>query len=333
MNLVRFLPSPIRSALRLLGAMSDRMSEINIGLVSAGVAFYGLLAIFPTLTAVVALWGLFADPSVVAQEVQILEPMVPEEGFDILENQVNALASGTTRTLGWASAISLLGAFWASRSGVAAMIGALNKVHRAKPRGGIWHAATALMLSAGLILAALVALASVVIAPIVLALVPLGPFTGLALSALRWVVGIVIVLLAVGALYRFGPAAREADPRRRRAGVVTTGAVLAVALWGFVSWAFSTYLANFGNYDKVYGSLGAVIALLMWFYLSAFMVLLGAIFDVEWAQFHPLPPEEGEETDDAEESGPPEDTPDDTGADPIPQPHAAPQPGAAGPLA
>ncbi|MEM6741389.1 MAG: YihY/virulence factor BrkB family protein [Pseudomonadota bacterium] len=302
MPLRRYLPPPLRTLFALFGAISDRMSEVNIGLVSAGVAFYGLFAIFPTLTAVVALWGLVADPAVVAAEVQVIEPMVPQEGFEIIERQVNALASGASSTLGWASVISLMGAFWASRSGVAALIGALNKVHRSKPRGGLWHVVTALMLSTGLILAALVALASVVVAPVVLALVPLGPYAGLALGILRWVIGIVIVLFAIGALYRLGPAAKEAGPRRRWLGFITPGALLAVLLWGSASWAFSTYLANFGNYDKVYGSLGAVIALLMWFYISAFVVVLGAVFDVELAQFNRTDENPANETSPEEES-------------------------------
>lgn len=265
-------------------AMSDRMSEINIGLVSAGVGFYGLLAVFPTMTAIVALWGLFADPTVVAEEVQTLEPMLPEEGFAILEDQVSSLASGASRTLGWASGVSLLAALWASRSGVAAIIGGLNKVHACRARGGIAHAAIALALSAGMILTALIALASVVVAPVVLTLVPLGPFTGVALDLLRWVIGVGVVLFAIGALYRFGPNDKITKPVWRRAGVVTPGAIVAVVLWAIVSWGFSTYLANFGNYDRVYGSLGAVIALLMWLYLSGFTVLLGAIFDVELAR-------------------------------------------------
>ncbi|NBC97284.1 MAG: YihY family inner membrane protein [Deinococcus-Thermus bacterium] len=281
MNLKRFLPARVRLALGVMGAVGDRMTAINIGLVSAGVAFYGLLAIFPTLTAMVALWGLVADPTVVAAEVQALEPMVPAEAFDILEQQVNALASGASRTLGWASAASLAAAFWASRSGVAAIIGGLNKVHDSRPRGGIWHALTALMLSGGLILAALVALASVVIAPVALAVLPLGPYTGLALNVMRWMIGIATVLFAIGALYRFGPSGKLARPPWRHAGVISPGTVFAVVLWGAASWGFSTYLANFGNYDKVYGSLGAVIALLMWFYVSGFVVLLGAIIDVE----------------------------------------------------
>ncbi len=312
MSLADRLPSPLGKGLKLLSAMSERMTEVNVGLVSAGVAFYGLLAVFPTLTAIVALWGLVADPAVVAQELETIEPMVPEEGFAIIETQLDALASGASRTLGWASAISLMGALWASRSGVAALIGALNKVHRSQPRAGLWHVIAALALSSGLILAALVALASVVIAPVFLALVPLGPFAGPALSVLRWVIGVTIVLLAVGSLYRFGPALREVDPRRRWAGVITPGALLAVALWGFASWGFSTYLANFGNYDKVYGSLGAVIALLMWFYISAFVVVLGAVFDVELAQWNRRP--------DPAEPEPPQDEP----AQPVaPPPEAA----------
>jgi len=298
MQLSRYLPGPLRRTLSLLGAMSERSAEVNTGLVSAGVAFYGLFAIFPTLAAVVALWGLVADPGVVAEELQAIEPMVPEEGFDIIEQQVAALTSGAATTLGWASVVSLLGAFWASRSGVAALIGALNKVHRARPRGGIWHVLTALALSTGLIIAALVALASVVVAPVALALLPLGPYAGAALDLLRWVTGGAIVLLAIGALYRFGPASAETRPRWRWAGLVTPGGLLALTLWGFVSWAFSTYLANFGNYDRVYGSLGAVIALLMWFYISAYVVVLGSIFDVELAHAAP----DGAASDDAEDT-------------------------------
>jgi membrane protein len=265
------------------------MSEINIGLVSAGVAFYGLLAVFPSMTAIVALWGLFADPAVVVSEVQTLEPMMPEDGYDILERQVESLASGASATLGWASAASLLAALWASRSGVAAIIGGLNKVHGSRSRGGIMHAVVALSMSATLILAALVALASVVVAPVALTLLPLGPYTGFALDMLRWIVGIGIVLLAIGLLYRFGPSEKAVRPVWRRGGVITPGAILAVALWGLVSWGFSTYLANFGDYDRVYGSLGAVIALLMWLYLSGFVVLLGAIVDVEVARAVALP--------------------------------------------
>ena len=275
---------PVRDLIALLRAVMARSGTVNTGLVSAGVAFYGLLAIFPTLTAIVALWGLFADPVVVAEEIRAIEPLVPEEGFDIIEDQVGAIASGTASTLGWASALSLLGAFWASRSGVAALIGALNKVHEAQPRGGILHTLTALALSAGLILAALVALAAVVIAPIALAFLPLGPYAGPALSALRWIIGGAVVLLAIGALYRFGPSAKLARPAWRRARVITPGVLIAFALWAAASWGFTTYLVNFGNYDKVYGSLGAVIALLMWFYLSAYVVVLGAIFDVEIAR-------------------------------------------------
>lgn len=287
MNLHRLLPSSAVAALRVARATGARMGEINIGLISAGVAFYGLFAVFPSMAAVVALWGLVADPAVVAEEVKRLEAMMPPEGFEILQAQVEALASGQSSTLGWASAVSLFAALWASRSGVAAIIGGLNHVHGSRSRGGLMHAVVALALSGALILAALVALASVVVAPVALALLPLGRFTGLALEVLRWVVGIGTVLLAVGALYRFGPRERAVPPLWRRAGLISPGALLAVALWAGASFGFSLYLANFGSYDRVYGSLGAVIALLMWLYLSGFTVLLGAVFDVELARVVP----------------------------------------------
>jgi len=287
----RFLPARLWAPVAYLGAVGARVGDLNLGLIAAGVAFYGLLAIFPTLTAIVALWGLVSDPELVAAQATAVEPMLPEGAFEIVDAQLQGLASGAPSTLGWATGASLLAALWASRSGVGALIGGLNAVHGLTARGGVVHAATALALTAALIVAALVALAAVVVAPVALALLPLGPYAGLALDVLRWVIGIVVVLGAVGLLYRFGPNGRAAPGAPRRWGLVTPGAVTAVALWGAASWGFSTYLANFGSYDRVYGSLGAVIALLMWFWLSAYVVLLGAILDAETsARRAPAPP-------------------------------------------
>jgi membrane protein len=279
LTLQRFLPRPLVRAATVGGAVSARMTEVHLGLIAAGVAFYGLLAIFPALTALVAVWGLFSDPAQVAEQAQAFEEIVPDAASGILERQLDQLASGPAQTLGWATGASLLAALWASRSGVGALMGALNAVGGFAPRGGILNALTALGLTLVLIGVALVALAAVVVAPVVLAFVPLGPFAGAALDLLRWALGIGVVLAGIGLLYRFAPNGRAAPNVRRLWGVFTPGAVVAVALWAAASWAFSAYLANFGSYDRVYGSLGAVIALLMWFWLSAFVVLLGAVLD------------------------------------------------------
>lgn len=268
------VPPRIMRLYRIYDRVSTEISRLNIGLIAAGVAFYSLLAIFPALTALIALWGLFADPDQVAVQIQTFEPMLPEAAYDIIAGQIRSLASGSSSTLGWASAASIGAALWATRSGVSALIGGLNAAYEIPRRNGLWQMVAAMLLTISLIGIAIIALGAVVLAPVALALLPLGSFASAVLSGARWIAGISAVLLGIALLYRYGPN----RPHRGRPWV-SAGAVLAISLWAVASLGFSTYLENFGNYDAVYGSLGAVIALLMWFYLSAFVVLLGALLN------------------------------------------------------
>ncbi|SNT17638.1 YihY/virulence factor BrkB family protein [Tropicimonas sediminicola] len=266
----------LRKTLSLLGAIFNGIGTRHLGLIAAGVAFYGLLAIFPAITSIVTLWGFFADPDLVEQELATYREVIPEAAFGIIDAQVSAIASGPKEVLGWASAVSIGAALWASRAGVAAMIGGLNAVYQTPPRGGLRSMAFALLLTVVLIAVALVAMATVVVTPVLLAFLPLGAFTGLVLEILRWLIGGGVVLLGIGLLYRLGP-----NRDGRRSDLLSPGSMLAVVLWALVSWGFSTYLENFNRYNEIYGSLGAVVAMLMWFYLSAFVVLLGGLTNAE----------------------------------------------------
>ncbi|WP_068308686.1 YihY/virulence factor BrkB family protein [Aliiruegeria sabulilitoris] len=269
--------SRLRTAWTFLSAIGAGMGNRQIGLIAAGVAFYGLLAIFPAITSIVTLWGFFADPEIVEQQLASYQQVMPEEAYRILSSQVNSIASGPKEVLGWATAISIGAALWASRAGTAALIGGLNAAYQMPPRSGLRHVAVALLLTLILVGVALVAMAAVVIMPVVLSFLPLGPFAGLAVGALRWLIGIGVVLLGIGLLYRLGP-----NRNGTRSRLLSPGSILAVLLWALVSVGFSRYLENFANYNEVYGSLGAVIAMLMWFYLSAFVVLLGGLVNAEW---------------------------------------------------
>lgn len=266
----------IRKSLSFVAAISKGLGNRHIGLIAAGCAFYGLFAIFPAITSLVTLWGFFADPEIVAEELATYEPMMPEEAYEILSSRVNAIASGPKEVLGWASAISIGAALWATRAGTAAMIRGLNAVYETPPRSGLLSAALALLLTLMLIAVALVSMASVMVVPVVLSFLPLGPFSGFAVEILRWLIGVGVVLLGIGMLYRYGP-----NRPGIRSRLVSPGSLIAVLLWALVSVGFSRYLENFANYNEVYGSLGAVIAMLMWFYLSAFVVLLGAMVNAE----------------------------------------------------
>lgn len=246
-----------------------------MSLISAGVAFFAMLAIFPALSALVALWALVADPAVVHEQLTsmrgALETVVPEEVWTLIATRIEAFVNTSSSALGWAGALSIALAFWSARAGVSALMRGLNAVHGTGNRGGIFRTFLALVITAGLLLVAIVALVTVVVVPIVLAALPLGALASTAAEILRWIVAIGVMIGALGFLYRYGP-----NRPGRRFAWITPGSLLAVCIWVAASAAFSIYLTNFGNYNEIYGSLGAVIALLVWLYFSAFLVLLGA---------------------------------------------------------
>lgn len=259
-----------------LKSVWQQIDEENLGLISAGVAFFGMLAVFPGLAALIAIWGLLADPTVVRDQIALLEGIVPSDVYGLLDVQMQALTSAGIETLSWATAISTFLALWSARAGVGALIRGLNTIYDAPNRASLSHYFSALVLTLALIGVSLVALTSVVVAPVVLAFLPLGQTEALIFELVRWTAAIAVLGVGLSVIYRFGP--NRATPRKRW---VTPGAVLVVVFWALASAGFSVYLSNFGTYNEVYGSIGAVVALLMWLYISAFLILLGGALNVQ----------------------------------------------------
>ena len=253
------------------------MDERNLGLIAAGTGFFAMLAVFPGIAALIAIWGLVADPSVIEAQLDLMNRFVPAEGLALIRSQLDRLLTAQVETLGWTTALSTGLSLWWARSGVASLIRGLNAVYREDHRVNIFFRyATAVGITLALVAMMLVALTAIVAVPVALAVLPLGPFAASALNVARWVIAGTVMVFGLGLIYRYGP-------NRRAAKVpwVSPGAVLAVLVWALGSWAFSLYLANFGRYNEVYGSIGAVVALLMWFYLSALVTLLGAALNAE----------------------------------------------------
>ncbi|EAQ03659.1 ribonuclease BN [Pseudooceanicola batsensis HTCC2597] len=252
------------------------IAEKNLFLIAAGVAFYGMLALFPAMAAIIAIWGLLSDPNVLVEQLELIRNILPVEVTRIIENQINALSTASGDKLGWAGLVSMMVAIWSARSGVAALMLGLNAIHGRANRGSLRHYLTALVLTLALLGVSVVTLSAVVIAPIIFAFIPLGPVTAILVEAFRWVAAIFVLMAGLAVVYRFGP-----NNRGERMKWVTPGAVMAVALWAVASYGFSLYLANFANYNEVYGSIGAAVAMLMWLFISAFLVLLGAVVNLE----------------------------------------------------
>lgn len=256
-----------------VGQVSNMADRTHMGLMAAGIAFFGMFAIFPALGALIAIFGLVANPMVVEEQVAMFDDVMPPGASDLIADQVHRLVTAQTGTLGWTTFVSLLAALWAARAGTASLVQGLNAIHRIPNRGGVLHVAVSIMITLSLIGIGLIALFAVIIAPILIALAPVAYSTAWLLEGIRWIVALTALLMALGILYRFGPNGRM------RMAWVTPGAVLVIILWLAASAAFSAYLTRFDSYNQIYGSIGAVIALMMWLYISAFLVLLGAAFN------------------------------------------------------
>lgn len=246
------------------------MNEKNIGLIAAGMAFYAILAVFPGIATVISLWGLLGDPGIALEQLESYEQIFPDQVHALIRGQLLTLSRADGLTLGWTSLFSFAFAFYTAQNGVLALMRGLNTIYDAPNRTGISHYLRAFLLMISLIAVALVALGCVVVAPIVLAFFPLGALAGTAVQLVNWSVALVVLLAGFGVIYRLGP--NVPDQRFR---LVRPGAVFAAVVWTIASAGFSIYLANFGRYNEIYGSIGAVMAMLMWLYISAWLVLLG----------------------------------------------------------
>ncbi len=267
-------------------AIWTRIGEGHFGLIAAGVAFYAMFAVFPGLAASVAIWSLVSDPAIIAQYLKVAETFLPTDAATLIHDQVMGLLATPRATLGWATFVSVSIALYSARAGVAAIIAGLMVVNRATPRGLLWGFAVDIIMTLALILALFTAFVTVIVVPIVLRYVDLGPLNVWLLAVLPWAAMTVLVMTCLAILYRFGPN----RPNGAERPYVAPGVLVAAVSWSLVSFAFSAYLANFDSYNRVYGSIGAVVALLMWLYLSVWTVLFGGVINAELSQRRSISP-------------------------------------------
>ena len=267
----------LRSWWRVLSRSAGTVGRENLALIAAGCAFYSLLALAPTFAALASVYGFFADPSDIARHLDALENIAPDAAYGVVRDQAQALETAGRETLGWASLGAILLAIWSSRAGVRALMSGVGIAYRqVEGRGMLQDMLATYLMTALFILLGALTIGAIVVAPAVIALLPIGDSASSIASIARWPIGLVAVILGLGVLYRYGPARRNARLRW-----VTPGAVAALALWLAGSVALSVYLSRFGDYNETYGTLGAVVALLTWFWLSALAALIGAALNAE----------------------------------------------------
>jgi membrane protein len=268
---------PPRGWFAILKRVKAEVKEDNVTLLAAGVAFYAMLAIFPAIIAVVTVYGMVADPNQVQSQVGEFAKSLPTGADELLTEQLESVTQAGRQSLSIGLAVSLLALLWTASGGVQGLVKGLNLVYdERETRGFLKLRGLSLLLTLAAIVLAVIAIALVAVFPGVIDNLGLGQAGELAASIVRWVVLALLVLGALAVLYRFAP--DRANPRWRW---VSWGAVVALVLWLLGSFGFSYYVDNFGKYNQTYGALAAVIILLLWLFLSAFVVLLGAEFDAE----------------------------------------------------
>lgn len=260
-------------------AWSDAKQD-NIPLIAAGVAFYSFLALFPALIASLLLYGIVRDPAEIQAEAARWTDTLPSDAASIITTQLEQLSASSSQSLGLGLALALAVALWSAAGGVGNLVTAINIAYdETETRGFVRRKLLSLGLTLGAIAFVVVTLALVAAAPLVLdGVVGSGP-TRWALEAGRWLILLTAMVVVLGILYRLAP--DRADPQ---VAWVSVGAVAATLLWLVVSLGFSLYVDNFGSYGETYGALAGVVVLLLWFWLTIFLVLLGAELNAEAEQ-------------------------------------------------
>jgi membrane protein len=255
----------------------EEVGADNLGLVSAGVAFYWMLALFPAMAALISLYGLVADPADVQRQVDAIAFLMPLEMAQVIKDQLTAVVRGAPSGLSLGMLVSLAITIYSATRGTKAIMLALNIAYDEEERRGFVRSnVVALALTLVGMLVFLVALGLIVLLPFVLQAFWLDFAADTAVLVGRWVVlaGLIFSMLLL--LYRLGPNRRPAKLRW-----LVVGAAVATLLWLLGSLAFGWYVQVFGSYNKTYGSIGAVIVTLLWLYVSAYIVLLGAELNAE----------------------------------------------------
>ncbi len=255
----------------------QQIMEDRITLIAAGATFYLLLALFPALAAFVSIYGFVADPVTVADHIAFLGGLLPGGGLDIIRQQLVSLANQDREALSIGFAVAFLATFWSANNGVKTLFEALNIAYEEREkRSFVRLNLTALGFTLGAIGVAIVLIAAVGIVPAALALLRIEDGAATVLALLRWPLLLVLMSGGISLLYRYGPSREPAKWRW-----ITWGSGLATVVWVAASAGFSFYLQNFADYNATYGSLGAVVGLMFWIWISVIILIVGAELNAE----------------------------------------------------
>jgi membrane protein len=268
---------PARGWVDVAKRVKAKSTEDDASLLAGGVAFFSLLALVPALVALVSIYGLFASESTVTDQVGKILGAAPEEVRNLVNEQLRSIVRGSAGGVSLAAAIGIVVALWSASSGMSHLVGAINLAYdEHESRGFVRLRAKSLGLTLGAIVFLVVAFGMIAVLPAALAKTGLAVGARAIVGVLRWILLLLGMLLALSVLYRLAP-----DRQDARWSWVSPGAIFATVGFLVVSLLFSLYTANFGRYNETYGTLGAIIVVMLWLYLTALMIIVGAELNAE----------------------------------------------------
>jgi membrane protein len=254
-----------------------RLGSDNITLVCGGVAMYALLSVFPALGVAVSIYGMFASPADAIRHMSVFSGVLPPGVWQMLSSQLQTLTARQQSTLSIGAVAGLLIALWGARSAMSAFMTATNIAYREREkRKFLVQVLVSLVLTAAGVVGFLLTIALGIAIPLALKIMGTATWVQWLADGFQWALLWLFAVVGMAFVYRYAPARQPA-----RWAWVTWGSVIAASLWLGASALFAIYVRSFANYGKTYGALGGVIALLMWFYISSLLVVLGAEINAE----------------------------------------------------
>ena len=255
----------------VIGALQESTTD-HVALAAAGCGFYATLALFPAISMLISVYGMVFDVVAVEQQLHLVRDLLPAPAFTLIDDRVRQLVLQPSNTLNIGFLVSLALTLWSAATGTKSVLSALNVAYEATgTRGLLRFQLVGLLMTICAVAAAALAIAVLVFLPTVISFLGLSDYGAALINALSMLFLVILVGGTIALLYRFGPA-RKPPPNQR----IFTGAMLATALWLIASMGLSFYVSHIGSFGVTYGSLGAVVAIMLWFYVSAYAVLLGA---------------------------------------------------------
>jgi membrane protein len=275
----RFDPRAIKWRRIIIGTFQESTTD-QVSLAAAGCAFYATLALFPAISVLISVYGLVFDVGAVEQQLHVLRDVLPPPAFVMIDDRVRELVSQTSDALSIGLAVGLALAFWSAATGTKSVISALNVAYEATERRSLLRfQLVGLLMTLCAVVAATVAIAVLVLLPAVISFVGLNDYSAGLINVFSNGLLVVLVGTTIALLYRFGPSRRP--PLNQR---IFTGAIFATVLWLIASVGLSYYVSHIARLGVTYGPLGAVVAIMLWFYITAYAVLLGAELNAQLEQ-------------------------------------------------